>query len=205
MIIQYTNRIGQTYYLRKGKTKTGKPQYFFSTKQNGKGEAVAHIPESYEIYEHPENAQVFLRKKHPQVINDNEKHLIQKYTKSLKRSRRYRVDCKEEFITIYESNTDIESLKSTFGNFLKHAPLRPGMTFDDAINAVVCTTDQYYTGILRFCIVDKEQRKFTAERFCFRGSIDDWIYLGGPDDLKKLAEKYIKFLGTDKFFDLPYL
>jgi hypothetical protein len=53
-------------------------------------------------------------------------------------------------------------------------------------------------------LVDKERRTFMAERFCFRGAIDDWIFLGGPDDLKKLARKYIRLLGTDKFFDSPF-
>jgi len=36
------------------------------------------IPEGYEIYEHPLNAQVFLRKKQSQVITDIENHLITK-------------------------------------------------------------------------------------------------------------------------------
>lgn len=199
MIIQYENRIGQAYYLRQGITKTGRIQYFFSTKQNGKGEAVAQIPEGYEIYEHPENAQVFLRKKLPQLINNNEKALIQKHLDLIKRSRRYRVDYKKEFITIYESNTDFDRMKSTCRDLFLHAPRRPGVSFDDAINAAIRTTDQYYTAVLRFCLVDKVQRKFDAERFCFQGSIDDWIYLSGPEDLKEMAEKYIALLGTDNF------
>jgi hypothetical protein len=29
-----------------------------------------------------------------------------------------------------------------------------------------------------------------AERFCFQGAINYWIFLGGSDDLKKLVEKY---------------
>ncbi len=69
MTVQYTNRTGKTYYLREGKTKTGKPRYFFSSQQTGKGEVVEHVPEGYEIYEHPENAQVFLRKKRPKIIS----------------------------------------------------------------------------------------------------------------------------------------
>ena len=68
MAVEYTNRIGKTYYLREGKTKTGKPRYFFSSNKDGKGEAVKEIPEGFEIYEHPENAQVFLRKKRLQLI-----------------------------------------------------------------------------------------------------------------------------------------
>jgi hypothetical protein len=49
----------------------------------------------------------------------------------------------------------------------------------------------------------KERRTFVAERFCFRGA-DDWIFLGGPDDLKKLVGRYIRLLEGDNFFDSPY-
>jgi len=205
MSIQYTNRTGKTYYLREGKTKTGKPRYFFAAKQDGKGKAVKHIPEGFEVYEHPENARVFLRKKRPQLITDIEKQVVKKYTDMLSSSKRYRFDCKDEYITIYESDADIENLKGIFSDLLMHTPPRPGITVDDALSFLVKSTDQYYTALLRFCLVDKERRMFRAERFCFLGSTDDWIYLGGPDNLKKLAEQYIQLIGTDKFFDAPYL
>ena len=35
MAIEYVNRRGDTYYLHQGKTKTGKPTYFFSRKKEG--------------------------------------------------------------------------------------------------------------------------------------------------------------------------
>lgn len=204
MIVQYTNRVGKTYYLREGQTKTGKPRYFFSSQQDGKGKAVEHIPEGYEVYEHPENAQVFLRKKRLQLITDIEKQLVKKCTKKLARSKRYRVDCKDEYITIYESNADIGAMENTLGGLLQRIPIRPGMTVDDAMSVFVSAADQHYTAMLRFRLTDEKRRTFTAERFCFRGSIDDWIYLDGPDDLKKLTQRYVELLGTEKFFDSPY-
>ena len=204
MTIEYTNRIGKTYYLREGKTKTGKPRYFFSGQKNGKGETVDYLPEGYEVYEHPENAQVFLRKKRPQLITDLEKELVKKQTETLKRSRRYRVDCLDEYITIYESNTDLGNFPNILKNVLEHTPARSGVDFDEAMTTLVNAADRHYTAMLRFRLVDKEQRIFTAERFCFRGAIDDWLYLDGPDNLDNLAKRWINILGTDKFFDSPY-
>jgi len=204
MAVKYTNRIEKTYYLHEGKTKKGKPRYFFSAQQDGKGKAVEHIPDGYEIYEHPENAQVFLRKKRPQLITDIEKHLVEQCTNKLERSKRYRVECKDEYITIYESNADIGNLKNIFGGLLNHAPLRPDKNPNDAINALVSIADQNYTAMMRFYLDDEEERMFTVERFCFRGSIDDWIYIDGTDTLKKLTTKYIKLLGTEELFDSPY-
>ena len=205
MAVHYTNRIGKMYYLREGRTKTGKPRFFFSAQQHGKGEVVDRIPDGYEIYEHPENAQVYLRKIRPQVITDLEKLLVNKAVKALKRSRRYLVDFKDENITIYESHSDVGELKNVFGDFLKHTPLRAGMTADDAMNALVNAANQNYTAMLRFRLVDKERRKFTAERFCFRGSINGWITLCSLENLKTLVESYIELLGTDSFFDAPFL
>ena len=49
---------------------------------------------------------------------------------------------------------------------------------------IVRVADQNYTAMLRFCLIDKKHRTFMAERLCFRGAINDWIILGGPDDLK---------------------
>jgi hypothetical protein len=66
MLVTYKNRRGKTYYLHEGRTKTGKPKYNFSLKNNG--ELVDEIPDGYEIYEHPGTGGVFLRKKLPQLI-----------------------------------------------------------------------------------------------------------------------------------------
>jgi hypothetical protein len=202
--IQYSNRVGKTYYLREGKTKTGKPRYFFSSQQNGKGQAIDKMPEGYEIYEHPENAQVFLRKKRPRLITDIEEQFVKNHLNTLKRSKRYRVDCKDEYITIYESNADDEDLKGVYEYILSNTQLRPGVTTDDAMTALVNIADQHYTAVLRFCLDDKEKRRFIVERFCFRGSIDDWIYLAGPDDFRSIVKKYVKILGTEEFFNSPY-
>lgn len=205
MVIQYNNRVGKTYYLFEGKTKTGKPRYFFSLQQSGKGKAIGKIPEGYETYEHPENAQVFLRKKRPRLITDIEEHFVKKHVNSMKRSKRYRVDCKGEYITIYESDADTENLKDILGDLLNNIPTRPGVNADDAMTAILNMADQHYTAVLRFCLVDKKKRMFTVERFCFRGSIEDWIYLDGSGDFRKIVKKHVKILGTEEFFESPYL
>ena len=132
-----------------------------------------------------------MRKKRPKIITNIEKHLVEKYAKQITHSKRYRVDCKGECITIYESDADIWELKGRLGDLLKHTPLRSGMNVDEAMSTIVGAADQNYTAMLRFRLVDKERRTFAAERFCFRGAIDDWIFLGGPDDLKKLSQEQL--------------
>jgi len=88
-----------------------------------------------------------------------------------------------------------------FSDTLEETPLHPGITADDAMNKLVSSVDQHYSAMLRFRLVDEDRRTFTAERFRFRGAIDDRIFLDGPDHLKTLVEKYMKLLGTEVFFD----
>ena len=80
MPVTHVNRKRDTYYLHAGKTKTGKPRYWFSTKADG--DLVESIPEGYEVYENPDS-QVFLRKIVPQLVTPAEvavvKHGLERY------------------------------------------------------------------------------------------------------------------------------
>ena len=96
-------------------------------------------------------------------------------------------------------------LKGILGDLVSKNPTRFGVNTDDAVTSLLNIADQHYTAMLRFCLVDNKKRTFTVERFCFRGSIDKWIYLAGPEDFRGIVEKYLKILGTDEFFDSPYL
>lgn len=204
MSVQHTNRNGKTYYLREGKTKTGKPRYFFSSKPEGKGKPVDRIPEGYEIYEHPQNAQAFLRKARPRLITEAEEQLVQKYLSELDRPKRYRSDCKDALITIWESDVNFERTKSIFEEFMTVGNLFPGQGADDKKSDYFNALDRTYTPVMRFRLNNREKRIFNAERYCFRGSIDDWIFLDGPRDLESLLEKNIKLLGTDDLFESPF-
>jgi len=142
----------------------------------------------------------FLRKVRPQLITDIEKHLIEQAINKLVGIKRYIADRKDEYITIYESNANVGNVKNILGDILKGTTFPPGINADNALDDLANIYNQYFSAVMRFCLDNKERRMFTVERFCFRGSIDDWIYLDGPGTLKELAAKYIKLLGTDEFF-----
>ena len=59
-----------------------------------------------------------------------------------------------------------------------------------------------YQAILRFQLTDPQHRRFAPERYCFRGSVDDWIPIGPPDTLPNLVARYAKHLGQDSFYEL---
>ena len=60
----------------------------------------------------------------------------------------------------------------------------------------------HYQPVMRFTLVDEERRRFGPERFCFRGSVDNWIPIGPPGSLEQLAAKYLKHLGQDSLYEL---
>ena len=83
MPVTHTNRRKQTYYLHVGTTKTGKPRYWFSMKDDGT--LADSIPEGHEVYENPD-AQVFLRKVVPQRVTPVEVAVVRD---GLERSARH--------------------------------------------------------------------------------------------------------------------
>ena len=81
MPVTNVNLKRDTYYLHAGKTKTGKPRYWFSTK--AEGDLVETIPKGYEVYENPD-AQVFLRKIVPQLATPFEVAVVTAGLKALR-------------------------------------------------------------------------------------------------------------------------
>jgi hypothetical protein len=163
MAVTHINRKRQTYFLHEGKTKTGKAKFFFS--KDSKGILLAAIPDGYEIYENP-NAQVFLRKKTPQLVTDEEIAVVEAAIRRHAAGLNYIADVKGNQIVVYEGQG---------GHFHQ---------------------------MLRFTMSDEKTRRFLVERWCFRGSIDDWFPLLGGGKLPQIVEKYCRHLGRESFFDL---
>lgn len=187
MKAKHTSRSGMKYFLHKGKTKKGNAKYFFSSKTDG--HIVEAIPNGYEIYENP-NAQVFLRKVQTKIIQDEEVCQIDKELSKHKNPNHYKTDVKKNTIVIHEINQDYEAISQLF----------PFADKSKVENLIISKST--YSPIMRFILGDKEKRLFTTERFCFKGSIDDWIYIGGSGPLQKLSKRFIKHLGKESFYEL---
>ena len=111
MTIEYINRRGKKHYLHEGQTKTGKPKYYFS--QKNEGNLADIIPDGYEIYETPNNAKVLLRKVLRQLITAEEialvKNGIEKYT-NMKEKREFLLDVKEKYLVVHLCEQNLENL-----------------------------------------------------------------------------------------------
>jgi hypothetical protein len=185
MPVTYVNRKRDTYYLHAGKTKTGKPRYWFSTKADG--DLVELIPQGYEVYENPD-AQVFLRKIVAQLVTPAEiavvKHGLERYAPG----QNCLVDVQGDQIVVHHAERIALDLKR-FGIALTELP----------------TFNQRYMKVMRFRLADEKNRTFRVQRWCFRGSIDRWIDLyesRSEGKLSDLVKRFCPHIGQESFFEL---
>lgn len=192
MPVTYRNRYGKTYFLHGGKTKTGKDKYYFSLKEQG---ALADgIPDGYEVYENP-HAQVFLRKRLVTLLKEVEIETLDSSIKecaSLK-PYQYKIDYNKDTMTVYLLDDDFDKVVQT---------INPHYKYDEKKKIDWAKRYGVYTAMMRFRLVDEKDRVFEAERYCFLGSIDEWISIGAPGKLKPLARKYVRHLGKDSFYQI---
>ena len=190
MPFTYVNRRGKVYYIHEGKTKTGKPKYYVSLKNEGN--ILDAVPDGFEIYEAPENAQAYLRKIQPQLITDLEINIVDKAIKELTDLKYYKISCKKNTISVYIPDQNIDALKIILEELRQ-------FTNKGAIDDVLKQTITY-SEKMQFILHDSKKRIFVVRRCLYEGSFDDWLLIGGPDTLKNLAEKYVVELEENSLF-----
>jgi hypothetical protein len=194
MPVTYTNRKGYTYYLCRGVNKRGNAYYRFA--REVKGEPVDEIPEGYRVDESV-NGVVSLVKDRPLEINPEEMAAVEAALARHPKARNYRVSAKDRQLLIYERvGPDADQLVAHFGGL--------GLFGAGAANLLREEEDRYaqFTPVMRFTLTDPERRTFRAERWCYLGSIDDWIEIGPQGPLRVLARRFTPLLGTDRLYDV---
>jgi hypothetical protein len=188
MNVCHTARDGTTYYLHVGKSKRGNPAYFFSTKATGN--LADSLPGGYEIYENV-RGQVFLRRPPAKIFTDREIGQVRQALNNHAEEWRYKIEIKKNAIIIHEASDSFAALDQIATPWKSRQELR-----EYAIRRA------NYMAVMRFVLVDAEKRLFLAERFCFRGSVDDWIDIGsGPGQLLMLLKKFVRHLGRESIYD----
>ena len=105
---------------------------------------------------------------------------------------RYKVEIKKTAIIIYETSANSAGLESFVLPWISKATIKQSVI-----------QNANYMAVMRFVLADPEQRLFLAERFCFRGSVEDWIDINGPaQKLSVVLKKFIKHLGKESIFEL---
>lgn len=194
MGIEYVNRKGDRYYLLQGKTKTGKPKYYVARKISG--EPVEEMPEGYELYEHPEQGLVHVRKIRPTNILPSERERLADLTRELANTEFFVVDIQEDSLIVHAPGDNPSGrarlLNALFG----------GSPTDEESNLSWIAANAVYLPMFCFSLEDGEDRRFSVERWCFRGAIDGWYPLSSGKSLEQQARKYLPHLGKESFYEL---
>lgn len=187
MSVEHRSRTGKTYYLHVKSTSAGRFNYFFST--DADGPLAPAIPDGYEVYENVDG-QVFLRKKTIQAILPLELVLVEDALSRHGKPWQYRAEIKKNTIVVYSANdmTELDKLTVEF----RGRPLSDG---EKQLHA-------RYMAVLRFVLTDPKKREFRTDRFCFKGSIDDWIPVSGAGTLINHVRSFVKHLGRESFYEL---
>lgn len=169
MIFEYTNRKGQTHFLKVSLTKNGRERYYIvkDKVKFDKTELLADVPCGFEIYEYPEDGRVVIRKILISNITSDETGIVDAVMKKHLTAKDYIIDKDENGINVYTGHLDREE-------FL----------FDEEQFRCI----QSYNCILRF---EKHNNSaYKAQRFCYLSNYDGWITLETNGDLEYLAHKY---------------
>jgi hypothetical protein len=179
MPVTYTNRKGITYHLCRGINKRGKPYYYFA--REAKGEPVKGIPEGYKISESV-NSFVTLARDRPLQTLPEEIAAVEAAVAQHSKAHNYRVSAKDNRIVVHERVGP--SPDELIAELKRLALLVPGQT--DRLQEQQDRRARF-TPVLRFILVDPKERTFRAERWCYLGSIDDWIDVDVPEPLTELV------------------
>jgi hypothetical protein len=191
MPFTHKSRTGKTYYLHTGPKWGGGSQHFLSTKSSGT--LAQKLPDGFEVYE-TVNGQVYLRRQRPKLIRDDEHQCIARRLAKPPPGHRYKVEIQGKTLTVHESAREFrEDL-----NWLERLSFSRSPKDLEEISERLA----HYQPVMRFVLLDTERRLFAPERFCFRGSVDDWISIGAPDTIQNLAGKFVKLLGKDGVYEL---
>ena len=194
MPLEHVNRRGDRYYIYEGKTKTGKPKYFASKRATSeKGVPVETLPEDFEVSERPDNASVSVRRRKPTRVLPGERELVDRLAVELSACSCAQTIVDGNRIVIYTPDTDPVASEAVFASIFGSSP--PG-------SADWTARITNYSAALRFTLKDVDQRIYIAERFCYRGAIDGWTWIGGPAPLEPLARELVPHLGKESFFEL---
>jgi len=187
MAIEYVNRRGETYYLHEG-TRADRRHFFFS--KTPSGTPAAAIPEGYEVHEKP-GGQVLLRRRIDPLVTPEEFAAVED---GIRRSnvRHFILELQPKSLVVHTAEPP------DFGCLGADLPPEQRSALKALLDSPRFLT---YTAVLRFSLVDRKERRFQVERWCFRGGTHGWIFLRAGE-LPELAAEVCPHLGRDSFFDL---
>jgi hypothetical protein len=191
MGITHTNRKDIVYYLHQRQSRKGTPTYHFSKASSGT--LAETIPAGYEVYENV-NGQVFLRRIIPRNVRPEEVGLVEDGIREYTGMKIFLLDVTRDAIEVYLPNYTRQEALDLIGY------LTGGLPSAESVERL--QSQGSFSPMLRFVLRDRQEDIFTVQRWCYRGSIDNWTYDLDQGKLATLVSKYAPHLGKESFFEL---
>jgi len=188
-VVTHTNRLGDAYYLHEGKTKTGKPRYFFA-KRVGDG-ALAEMPPGFEVSESI-NGVVSVRRSTAGavVVPQSDVKLVEAAVDRCAHLQGYVVRVAGSAIVVFEPHPRPDELRD-FAQRLGIAHRAPSF-IDDRMKRA------QYAPVLKF---ERDGEVYVVHRMTYRGEGGwSWPLMNGK--LADLAKRVFSKIGTEAFFEL---
>lgn len=131
-----------------------------------------------------------MRKHKPSLIFPDEVTLTEEMMEKHGGAKHYRLDVKGKQIIIYTSAGDIDAILEIFGTFALKAHEERLMR------------NTRWNEVMRFKLIDPNKRIFQTMRYCYLGSIDDWIAIGAPGSLNTVLRSFVPHIEQDSYFEL---
>ena len=180
MKAEYINRRKEKHYLKLVLTKNGKKRYYIVKNKSkfNPDELLPEVPDGFEFYEFPDDANVVLRKTLRTNISYEDMQIVEKIMQNHQTAKDYIIDKDKNGIILYLGHMGMDeypSLKKQFYLF------------------------QSYNEKLRFEKVNENLYK--AQRFCYLGRYYGWITMESNEDLEYLSEKYCYHIDKESLLE----
>ena len=191
--LSYTNRCGDTAYVRVVGTNKGGVRYYI-TKDPQAPDLLEEMPNGFEFFEYTYDARIVFRKRVTSKIIESERQIVESAMMALSDVKDFKVVLESNSIVIYISQ------------FSSIAGQEPNLTAEEARQQWGGNhVDRFkkYDDYVRFMLVNESKRTFKLERKVFMSFFGhDYAELETSDDLEYLAEMVCQHIGYDTFFDL---
>lgn len=187
--IEFTNRRGNIYYVKSKLTKKGNTTYYMTKKKDE--DCLNSLPDKYEVFEKPDTGVLYIRQKKEKMFDAKEIGFVEKALEKNKEVIDFRLDVVGNMIKIYVGD------KQTFDERMSTWENRP-LFRNRAINFIKSSMRLGE----RMRIIKSKNGEYEFQRYCYRGSIDDWIWIDGGEDLQDLVKTNIHHLGRMSYYEL---
>jgi hypothetical protein len=190
-VLSHTNRMGVTFYLHRGKTKTGKDKYFVA-KAIREG-ALDEMPAGYEFAESINGVVSVRRVDQASTIPEADVEVVRTELARHEHLRFHRVEKRKDSIVVHEPVGDFGD--RTAEKFAQ-ASLVPVALVKQIFERQRATAR--FTPVMKF--VAAKDGPYIAYRMRYSG-MGGW-YLLTSGSIEELSRQLIGAVGTDRFFEL---